>query len=170
VTPLQQRRRAQPPHLPLPIGREARIGRAETQHDPPRRASARRDCGIRVGDELGDDLDQVDPALGEVLPEVAAVDTAMANEGRIEALRHGDRTVDAVAVGAIARRLRLDAAALVDHPARVNREATEPLDLANQGVVEPEDRLGNSADVESRADVQEFWWKHGELPGFAVGT
>jgi hypothetical protein len=95
----------------------------------------------------------------------------MANEGRIEALRHGDRTVEAVAVGATARRLRLDAAALRSTTQNGStREETEPLDLANQGVVEREDRLGNSADVASRADVQEFWKKHGELPRFAAGT
>lgn len=27
-----------------------------------------------------------------------------------------------------------------------------------------------NADVASPADVQEFWKKHGELPGFAAGT
>ena len=27
-----------------------------------------------------------------------------------------------------------------------------------------------NADVASPADVQEFWSKHGELPGFAAGT
>jgi len=27
-----------------------------------------------------------------------------------------------------------------------------------------------NADVASRAEVQEFWDKHGELPGFALGT
>ena len=27
-----------------------------------------------------------------------------------------------------------------------------------------------NADVASPADVQEFWGKHGELPGFAAGT
>ncbi len=28
----------------------------------------------------------------------------------------------------------------------------------------------HNADVASPADVQEFWKKHGELPGFAAGT
>jgi hypothetical protein len=53
---------------------------------------------------------------------------------------------------------------------RSTREETEPLDLANRGVVERENRLGNGADVASPVDMQEFWKKHGELPGFAAGT
>jgi hypothetical protein len=28
----------------------------------------------------------------------------------------------------------------------------------------------HNADVASQGDVQEFWERHGELPGFAVGT
>jgi hypothetical protein len=28
----------------------------------------------------------------------------------------------------------------------------------------------HNADVASRVEVQEFWEKHGELPGFAAGT
>ena len=89
VAPVQQRRRAQPPHRPLPLADEVRIGRPEAQHDPARRAAAERDRRVRVGHQLRDDLHQIDPALGEVLPEVAAVDAAVADERRVE--RHDRR-------------------------------------------------------------------------------
>ena len=88
VAPVEQRRRAQPPHRPLPVGREPWLRRPEAQHDPPRRPSAERDRRVRVGHQLGDDLHEVDPALREVLAEVAAVDAAMADERRIESGGH----------------------------------------------------------------------------------
>ena len=43
VPPVQQRRSAESPHGPLPLPRELRIGRPETQHDPPGRPAPERD-------------------------------------------------------------------------------------------------------------------------------
>jgi hypothetical protein len=89
VPPLQERRRAQPPHRSLPLARELRIGGAKAQHDPAGRTAAKRNRRVRVRHQLRDDLHQVDPALGEVLPEVAAVDAAVSDMRRVQ--RHDRR-------------------------------------------------------------------------------
>jgi hypothetical protein len=91
VAPVEQRRRPQPTQRPLPLRREGGIGRPETQGDPSRRAPAQGDRRVRVGHQLGDDLHEVDPALREVLPEVATVDATAADRGGIEQRGHGGR-------------------------------------------------------------------------------
>ena len=52
---------------------------AEAKLDPSSPATARRDRGVGVCDQLGHDLHQVDPALGEVLAKVAPAHGADAN-------------------------------------------------------------------------------------------
>ena len=90
VAPVEQRGRAQLAHRALPARHERGVGRAEAQHDPSRRTAAERDRRVRVGHELGDDLHEVDPALREVLAEVAAVDASVADGGWIEQRGHRD--------------------------------------------------------------------------------
>jgi hypothetical protein len=91
VAPVEQGRRAQAPHRPSPVRREAGIRRPEAQHDPPRGTGAEGDRRVGVGHQLRDDLDDVDAALREVLAEVAAVDAAVTDERPIEAHGHGAR-------------------------------------------------------------------------------
>jgi hypothetical protein len=69
--PGRQRRHAQLAHLGSPPGQEVGIRGTERHDDASRSAAAGRDRRVGVGHELGDDLDQVDAALGEVLAEVA---------------------------------------------------------------------------------------------------
>ena len=54
------------------------------QSDPPRRPSRSGDRRIGVRHQLGNDLHQVDPALGEVLSEVAAAHMAQSHRRRIK--------------------------------------------------------------------------------------
>jgi len=88
VSPLQQGRSAQAPHRAPPLADEVGIGLAEAEHDPSRRTAAEGDRRVRVGHELRDDLDEIDAALSEVLPEVAAVHAAVADQGRVDELGH----------------------------------------------------------------------------------
>ena len=60
---------------------ERLVGRPEAQLDPAAPATARRDRGVRVRDQLGHDLHEVDAALGEVLAEVAPAHRADADRG-----------------------------------------------------------------------------------------
>jgi hypothetical protein len=91
VAPVQQGRRPQPPHRLAPLRGELRIRRTEAQPDPPAVATAERNGRIGVGHQLRDDLDEIDSALGEVLAEVAAVDAAVPDQGRVELPRHAPR-------------------------------------------------------------------------------
>ena len=79
--PARQRRRPQRPHLRAPGGDELRVRRAEAQLDPAVATTAGGDRRVGVGDQLGHDLDEIDAALGEVLPEVPAAYGADADCG-----------------------------------------------------------------------------------------
>ena len=79
--PARQRRRPQRPHLRAPCGDERRVRRAEAQLDAAVATTAGGDRRVRIRDQLGHDLDEIDPALGEVLPEVPAAYGADADCG-----------------------------------------------------------------------------------------
>jgi hypothetical protein len=66
---------------------QSRSGGAKASSIRPRGRPAARDGGVGVRHRLGDDLDEVDPALGEVLAKVVAADAAVADGARVG--RHG---------------------------------------------------------------------------------
>ena len=87
--PRPQSRDAQRPHLRPPPREERRIRRTEAQLDPTARTSARGDGRVRVRDELGHDLDQIDAALREVFAKVPAPNCADTHCLPRQHLRHG---------------------------------------------------------------------------------
>ena len=85
--PGAQRRDAELAHARLPEREELRVGGAEAELDLAVRSAAGGDRGVGVGDQLGDDLHQVDPALGEVLAKVAPARPPDPDPRAIELLR-----------------------------------------------------------------------------------
>lgn len=61
----------------LPCSEEVRIGRPDAELDSAAFAPGGGDRRVGVGDQLRDDLRQVDAGLREVLAEIAAPDTAV---------------------------------------------------------------------------------------------
>jgi hypothetical protein len=82
--PRAQRRSPERSQLTPPAGLEGPIGGEKAQLDPPPPTAGRGDRSVGVGDQLGHDLDQVEPALGKVLAEVAAADAAAAHGGGVD--------------------------------------------------------------------------------------
>src|SRR5207245_2314254 len=72
VAPVEQRRGAQPAQLPPPQLHELAFRLSEAKDDPAPAPSRRGDRRVGVRHELGDDLREIEPALREVLPEVAS--------------------------------------------------------------------------------------------------
>lgn len=93
-------------HLCTPGREEGRVWCAEPHLDPPAGATAGGDRGICVGHELGNDLHQVDAALGEVLAEVASAHRANPHRLRRQQLSHNLRGSLSTADGPKVRRRR----------------------------------------------------------------
>ncbi len=92
VPPAEQRRRAQRTHPRPPLGQELRLRRPDCEHDTTRRTAGRSDRRVGVRHELGDDLDEIDATLREVLTEVPAADATDVNGRGIKRCDGGHET------------------------------------------------------------------------------
>ena len=84
VAPVAQRRHTQPAELGPPAAEPVAVGWREGQLDAAHRPPGGGDRRIGIRHELRDDLNEVDPALGEVLAKVAAAHAAVADGAGVE--------------------------------------------------------------------------------------
>lgn len=87
--PLRRGRHAEPAQIAPRAIDERRVRGAEAELDAPARPTAAGDRRIGVRHQLGEDLREVEPSLGEVLPEVAAPHAPAADCSRVDGHRHG---------------------------------------------------------------------------------
>ena len=100
-SPRGQRRRPEGSQLAPPAGLEVAIRGDEAELDPSARTTRGGDGRVGVGDELGDDLHEVEPSLGEVLAEVAAAHAAATDGGGIDHLWSVREEADVAAVATV---------------------------------------------------------------------
>jgi hypothetical protein len=72
VMPGRKRGRSERAYLCAPPFQELWVGCCDLEHDPARLATRGRNRSVGVGHQLGNDLDKIDAALGEVLTKIPA--------------------------------------------------------------------------------------------------